>query len=153
MLAYTIMFVASLIAALFIRYIYISISEATRSVSKSRARKHSASYVPSHKKNKTARKDALNPAFRSSHVTAWNMARAHPAAPTHQANWHWKGRNDKVRGQNPGHGTGVFHNNRASMYAPVTEEPTVNAEWPHRQEKVEPAGTAYKITRTVAPKF
>ena len=153
MLAYTTIFVASLIAALVIRYIYISISESTRSVSKSRARKHSAAYVPSHKKNMAARRDALNPAFRSSQVTDWNMARAKPATPTHQANWHWKGSNDEVRGHNPGHGTGVFHNNRSNLYGAAPAEPTVNAEWPHRQERVESAGTAYKVTRKLAPKF
>lgn len=150
MLAYTTIFVASLIAALFIRYIYLSISESARSVSKTSARKHSASYVPSHKKNKAARKDALNPAFRSSQVTPWDNARANLAAPNHQANWHWKERNDQVRSQNPGHGTGVFHNNRAGLHNAAIAEPKVNAEWPHRQERLEPAGSAYKVTRKVA---
>lgn len=150
MLTYTTIFVASLIVALFIRYIYNSISESARSVSKSRARKHSASYVPTRHKNKVSRKDSLSPAFRSSQVTAWNNAKAAPAAPIHQANWHWKGNNDQVRSQNPGHGTGVFRNDHSSVPKTSAAKPAVKTEWPHRQEKVESAGTAYKVTRRVA---
>ena len=147
MLFYAIILVASLIVAIVIQYAYSIISEARRSASSSNEPIVSIRHFPRHKRNKTARRDILNPALEPGQTMGWNSAKTQPAMPSDRDDWYWKGSKATVHSQNPGHGTGVFNNSRSSSHAAVTAKPTVNSEWPHHQDKIESNGTAYKVTR------
>jgi len=147
MLVYAIILVASLIVAIIIQYAYSIISEARRSASSSNEPIVSIRHFPRHKRNKTTRSDILNPALEAGQTMGWNAAKTQPAAPSDRDDWYWKGTKPTVHSQQPGHGTGVFNNSRPSSHGTASARSTVNPEWPHRQDKNDSNGTAYKVTR------
>ena len=156
MFFYTSLFVASVIVALVILWLYNSIVEAGKVVYRA--------FLPSSKTSTTSHLDnqTVAPTVNDT-PTPWGwkvgskpatLARAHPARPVENAPWGWPGNPNEIRDHGPGgDGTGLDsylsklearRNDRKAKRAPVG--------WPHREEMFEFAGKAYKVTRRVAPR-
>jgi hypothetical protein len=128
MLFYVSLFIACVMSALVVLYIYHALADAGKAVYRA--------LLPSSKNNIT--RDRRNVRF--------NSAISDTPTP-----WGWNGNNHEAReyGTKPATTNGASgldgfrnkHNNESSSVG-----------WPHREDKVELAGTAYKVTRKTASK-
>lgn len=80
------------------------------------------------------------------HQTPANAAKTHAALPTEKPQWDWSGKQNQISENQP-------HRGSQDSYAVSNQDKTLKAgaRWPHREEKSEFAGKAYKVTRK-APK-
>jgi len=142
MFFYTALFVASVIAAFVIIWLYRSIADAGKAVYQAMlpSSKHAAT---SHLESQTMRttvNGTPTPWGWKSHETPANLAKTHAALPTEKTPWGWKGNQGEVRQRQP-------HNAHAASRTASKQKQNVG--WPYREEKSEFAGKAYKVTRKV----
>jgi hypothetical protein len=159
MFFYTFLFIASVIAALVILRLYHAVVSVGKDVC--------SAILPSAKDSptnhlegvrlQTTINDTPTPWGWKEHSTPSNLARTHPARPSERAPWGWPGNKNEIREHHPGdissHGTGIHAHANHNNPSPPKEElkkPVVG--WPHREEKLEFAGKAYKITRKAKAK-
>lgn len=156
MFFYTSLFVASVIVALVIIWLYNSIVEAGKVVYHA--------FLPSSKTNTTSHLDnkTVAPTVNDT-PTPWGWragskpateARAHPARPAENAPWGWRGNANKIRDRGPnGHGTGLdSYLQKLDTRRKDRKEKRARVGWPYREEMFEFAGKAYKVTRRMTPK-
>jgi len=79
-----------------------------------------------------------------------HAARTTKIAQADTVPWGWKGSDKVIRD----HGPGYSHANQAKSSAPPAAKPEAKSQigWPYREDKFEFAGKAYKVTRKAAPR-
>ena len=142
MFFYTALFVASLIAAFIIIWLYRSIADAGKAVYQAMlpSSKHTATSHLESEIVRTSVNDTPTPWGWKSHETPANLAKTHAALPTEKSPWGWKGSQRGVNEHRP-------HNGHTASQPASRNNQSVG--WPYRQEKSEFAGKAYKVSRTV----
>jgi len=148
MLFYTALLIASLVAALVILWVYRTIQYNAGSVYKTVIPDSELAHI-NHSKSKTAPAasgGSASPWGWNGHETPANAAKTHAALPTEKPQWDWSGNRNEISETHPHHGS-------HDSYAVPNRDKTLKAGagWPHREEKQEFAGKAYKVTRK-APK-
>jgi hypothetical protein len=141
MFFYTALFVASLIAAFIIIWLYRSIADAGKAVYQAML-PSSRNAATSHLENQTVRtsvNDTPTPWGWKNHQTPAHLAKTHAALPTEKSPWGWK-ESQRANENRP-------LNGRAASQ-PATRNKQ-NVGWPYREEKSEFAGKAYKVRRHV----
>jgi hypothetical protein len=151
MLTYATIFIASVIVASIAIFLYKVISNSSRSVYSSKEHLAILDVKPNYQKDKVTAGGLPDFPYGGNHATPRHMAKTHPALPTEQVDWGWKG-SGKQTHQQPGHAKG----SHCSLYDLKPESPGTNrnqkAGWPYREEKSVGAGKVYKVTRKVARK-
>jgi hypothetical protein len=154
MFFYISLFVACVIIALVILYLYNSVAGVGKLIHRTLLpiSKNNLTAHLEDKKLATTINDTPTPWGWESHSTPENVAQTHPAAPSGQRPWGWPGNHHatydhrSTNGTGNASGSGIFHAHNGSASTPeATESPTVG--WPYREEKFEFAGKAYKVTR------
>lgn len=133
MFTYTTLFIGSLILAVIGLVVYRVIEGTSRSILSS---KGPVSIVSS-----TTELPTAHAPLAVADAAAWPSARVN-AAPLNQ-----------VREQPPHQATAAASTKHCSLYDvdPTAPPTSRNDVWPHREEKLESAGKAYKVTRNVPP--
>jgi hypothetical protein len=160
MFFYTSLFVASVLVALVILYLFNALRDAGKAVYKA--------FLPSSKNNLSARSpdealsttvnETLTPWGWSNEASQTKTARTNRALSSKQTPWGWKG-NDRVIRE---HGAKSTANSSAGIglddffaknenESNSTENPAATVGWPYREEKFEFAGKSYKVTRKAKP--
>jgi len=160
MLTYATILIASLIVALVVLFFYKIVSDSSRSIYRSKQPIALTDSTPNHPNNKTAHNtvgSASAPQGGKVRVTTPpKINQIYPAMPTETVDWGWQGSGNQLREQGPQHGASSANASHCSLYDVSTAEPTVNSNqqsgWPHREDKIEPGGKAYKVTRKVVTK-
>ncbi|MDX2416456.1 MAG: hypothetical protein QNK19_03240 [Xanthomonadales bacterium] len=80
------------------------------------------------------------------HASPASVARTHPAMPLEKTTWDWKGKDTKTTNKSQTEKSTGLDGFLASEAAP---KPTVG--WPYREDKLDVAGSAYKVTRKAKP--
>ena len=153
MLTYATIFIASVILASIAIFLYKVISNSSRSVYSSKEHLAIFDVKPNYQKDKMTAGGIPDYPYGENHATPRHMAKTHPALPTEQVDWGWKG-SGKQAHQQPGHAKGSASSSHCSLYDLKPESPGVNRNqkvgWPYREEKSLGAGKVYKVTRKVA---
>jgi len=142
MFFYTALLIASLLAALVILWVYRSIRYSAGSVYKtviSETEIGSTSQLK-RKAAPVASAGSQSPWGWKGHQTPANAAKTHAALPTEKPHWDWSGSRNEVHDQQSENGPYDNLSKRATTRK-------AGAGWPHREEKLEFAGKAYKVTR------
>ncbi len=150
MFFYASLFVASLIVALVVHWLYQVIKDAWEVLART---------IFLHRQNRAAAgfEAAVGPSAwgRGERANPSQAARTAAIAPADTVPWGWPGHEHNVREQGvreqgpkttPGYGSVA----PAGMVSRQREEVAVG--WPYREEKLEMAGKAYKVTRKTAVK-
>ncbi len=146
MFFYTALFIASLAAALAVLWVYRTVRYNAGSVYKtviSGAKASSTSHLKSSAAPITSGGSAAPWGWKG-HETPANSAKTHAALPTEKPHWDWSGSRNEVRDQQAHDGPYDNLSKRA-----ITQK--AGASWPQREEKLEFAGKAYKVTRKAPP--
>ena len=151
MFFYTSLFVASLIVALIVLWLYHAIADVGKAVY--RAILPSSKDSPTaHLEHETVRatvNDTRTPWGWGGKAKPSQEARTAAIAPADSAPWGWPGNKNEIRE----HGRNFDLNGGAALTEPVAQKKAqAPTGWPYREEKFEFAGKAYKVTRKVAPK-
>lgn len=154
MFFYTALFVASVIAALIILYLYNSLKEVGKAVYRA--------FLPSSKDNLARQihdtpyhatiNDTPTPWGWDDHATPVKRVKTAPPSPSDNTPWGWKGGDHQVREngrKGSASGLDAFVNSTGSGQASKTRKQAAVG-WPYREEKSESTGKAYKVTRKVA---
>lgn len=151
MLFYTALFIASLIVALILLWIFHALADVGKAVYRA--------MLPSSKDNPTAHleaetvrasvNDTPTPWGWGEHSKPAQAARTTAAASADTVPWGWPGNDREIRD----HGQNYQLNAGGALTEPKTEEKKeTGVGWPYREEKFDFAGKAYKVTRKVVPK-
>lgn len=149
MLFYTGLLIASLLVALIVRWVYCSSKYNASSVYStviSGVAEGPTSHVKAHATPVTTGGSA-SPWGWKNHETPANAAKMYAALPTEKLHWDWSGNKNEIHEHHPHHGP---HGYSAKSNRADTQK--VSAGWPHREDKFEFAGKAYKVTRKVTPR-
>ena len=148
MFFYISLLVGSVVAAVVLLYFVHAIMSLSRSAYKT--------LLPSTKDRRTGHLENTRFSEHSKMQTPWGwrghsspagVARAHPAVPSeHHTTWEWKGKDNKANNKDQGEKPSGLDGFLASETAP---KPTVG--WPYREDKLDVAGSAYKVTRKAKP--
>lgn len=160
MFFYTSLFIASVIVALIILYLYNALMEVGKAVyrailpsSKDNLTKH----IDETRYNSTIN-DTPTPWGWQPHATPASAAKTVPAMPSDNTPWGWKGNDNEIREHGPKSATKKVTRDAASgldafIKKNVNERGTKSAVgWPYREEKFEFAGKSYKVSRKATPK-
>lgn len=151
MLTYATIFIASVFVAVVAIVFHRVITSSSKSILSSKGPVSIISSTPNPQESKAGETAASTPV----HPGGYNRAAAavwagkSPAAPTESVDWGWKdsGKQDQVK-KTPQHTTESPNTGHCSLY---DVDPTAPAErdmvWPHREEKQEAGGAAYKVKR------
>lgn len=150
MFFYTSLFVASIIVAVVILYLYNAVVDVGRTVYKA--------LLPSSKDNLTAHipEEALSTTINET-LTPWGwsdessqakVGRTNRSLSSKQTPWGWKGNDRVIREHGAKSGAAIAKTGNESN---STENPAATVGWPYREEKFEFAGKAYKVTRKARP--
>jgi hypothetical protein len=159
MFFYTLLFLASVAAALVILRLYNSIVSIGKTVY--------TAFLPSSKDGVTDHLEGVTlnttinetrtPWGWKNHSTPSTLARTHPAEADKQTPWGWPGNEKKIREHKPANQTSdhadlnsYLKHQRAKSQVVAEKKPTVG--WPYREETFEFAGKDYKVTHKVKPK-
>ena len=163
MFFYTALFVASVIAAIVILYLYNALKDVGTAVYRS--------FLPSSKENLARRiNDTPYHATINDTPTPWGwdgqtaaaeknpLKTVVPASPNDDTPWGWKGNDQGIREhgrkgtvRNAASGRDAFLNKTTGERASKASKQSAVG-WPYREEKFELAGTAYKVTRKATPR-
>ena len=160
MFFYTALFVASVIAAFVILYLYNALKEVGTAVYRA--------FLPSSKDNLARHiDDTPYHATINDTPTPWGWdeqaapekrVKAVPASPNDDTPWGWKGNNHEIREhgakgtvRNAVSGLDAFLNKGSSEPSSKANKPSAVG-WPYREEKSEFAGKAYKVKRRTTPR-
>ena len=156
MFFYTSLFIASLIVALVIVWLYNSVADVAKQVYKA--------ILPSSKNNYTGQardvplhttiNDTPTPWGWNSHETPKTVAKTHAALPSQATPWGWSGNDREIRGRGASHAIPNGSKTKAGLMGygskPKTaEKSNQKTGWPYREEEFEVAGKSYKVTRKV----
>lgn len=156
MLTYTTLFIVCMVVAVVALVIYRVVTS-SRSILSSKEPVSMISSTASAKRNLDVQPVGAAPAYSGPNRRAApaSYAGLTPATPTggESVEWGWKGNGNQVREQHPHHSTADPNARHCSLYdvnpaAPVKKTHS----WPHREDKFETGGTAYKVTRRVSKK-
>lgn len=156
MFFYTSLFVASVIVALVVVWLFNAIMDVGKQVYRA--------MLPSSKDNLTSHvhdvplnttiNDTPTPWGWKSHETPRNAAKTHAATPipAKSTPWGWPGNEGEVRKHGPEHVMPNGSRTEADMWglggkAKSTEPAKLKVGWPYREEKFEFAGKSYKVSR------
>lgn len=152
MLTYTTIFIASLIVAVVGLVLYRVIMASSESVLNSKGPVSLTSSTTSPPTGGSDYVVANAPAFpdKSSHLASANVSGPSPTGNADldlQTDW------NQVREQHPHHSTGAAGNEHCSLFDvdPTAPPAKRDVTWPHREEKHETGGSAYRVTRKAAP--
>jgi len=141
MFFYTALLIASLLAALVILWVYRSIKYNAGSVYKTVISETEIGSTSQLKpKAAVASGGSQSPWGWKGHETPANAAKTHAALPTEKPHWDWSGSRNEVHDQQSENGPYDNVSKRATTR-------NAGAGWPQREEKLEFAGKAYKVTR------
>ena len=144
MLTYITIFVACVILAFVIRFIFKAVADSSSSLTTSKDGIALVASTPGNKKHRTARKT----------TTGASLARTSTAKAGKQVDWDWQGDGKRVRKPQAAASAGA--GNHCSLYDVDAAEPPVNHSrdtgWPYREEKRTPRGKTYKVSRKATPK-
>jgi len=153
MFTYATIFLGSIVVALIALVVYRVFMGSSRSILSSKEPVSLYSSNTSPRTNHTPLAVADAPAWPGErvHATPGSMAGAKPAASSEDTDWAWQTKENKVSAQQTHHATDAAKNKHCSLYDVDPTAPPVDRGdvWPHREEKVEPAGKAYRVTRHV----
>lgn len=156
MFTYATIFIGSIFIALIALVVYRVFMGSSRSILSSREPISLNSSSTHSRAGKKASAVANAPAWPAERVHAkpGSMAGAQLNTPSENADWHWQTRENKVSQQQAHHAKSGVSDKHCSLYDVDPTAPPVNLSdaWPHREEKSESAGTAYKVTRKAHPK-
>lgn len=164
MLAYASILIISLVVALVVLFFYKIVSDSSRSIYRSKYPIALTGSSPDQLKNQSAHKTAAGvsaPPGGQRRVLPPKIDQIYPAMPNETFDWGWQGSGKQFHehGQHHGKGAGQLsadNTGHCSLYNVGIAEPTADSNqqtgWPHREEKTEPAGKAYKVTRKVVTK-
>ena len=142
MFFYTALLIASLVAAIAVLWAFRTIRYNAGSVYKTvlpETEIGSTSQLKS-KAAPVASDGSQSPWGWKGHETPANAAKTHAALPTEKPNWDWSGSRNEVHDQQS-------HNGPYDNLSKRATTRKAGARWPHREEKHEFAGKAYKVTR------
>ena len=157
MFFYTALFVASVIAAIVILYLYNALKDVGTAVYRA--------FLPSSKDNLARHiNDTPYHATINDTPTPWgwdgqNAAAAEnplrtivPASPNDDTPWGWKGNDQEIRehGRKPTTRNAFLNKTTGERASKTSKQSAVG--WPYREEKLELAGTAYKVSRKATPR-
>jgi len=156
MLSYTTLFVASLIVAAVIYFLFKVISDSSRSVYSSKNRTAIISSTIN-KRNDTTGTTGLaykpSPFGQAGHASPKHIAKTNPAIPTDTINWGWQGSGVQLREPQLRPSQGAGESSHCSLYDTGTPQskpnPGQHAGRLRREEQFKPAGRSYKVTREV----
>ena len=154
MLTYTTLFIVCIIVAVVALVLYRVVSS-SRSILSSKEPVSFISSASNPKKSKGFEPVPATPGYSGPNKRAApaSYAGLTPAAPTpnDNANWGWAEGGNQVREQHPHHSPSDPNAKHCSLYDvdPVAP-PKRDVSWPHREDKLETGGTAYKVTRKVS---
>lgn len=151
MFFYTSLFVASLIVALIVLWLYHAIADVGKAVYRA--------MLPSSKDNptdhlerdtvlRTTINDTPTPWGWGEHAKPSQAARATRIAPSESVPWGWPGNDNKIRE----HGKQYDLNAGVALTEPVPDDKKKSTTgWPYREEKFDFAGKSYKVSRKASP--
>ena len=147
MFFYTALFIASLLAALVILWVVRTIRYNAGSVYKTVIPEIEIGSTSQLKPKAApiASGGSQSPWGWKGHETPANAAKTHAALPTEKPHWDWSGSRNEVHDQQSHNGPFDNLSKRA-----ITQK--AGAGWPQREEKLEVAGKAYKVTRKAPSK-
>ena len=154
MLTYTTIFIASLILAVVGLVLYRVITASSESVLNSKGPVSLISSTTNSPIGESPYVVADAPAFpdKSSRIASANVAGPSPVMPAGDVDWGWQTEGNQIREQNPHHGTGGDKTGHCSLYdVNAAAASSQRAARPHREEKLETGGKAYKVTREATP--
>ena len=148
MFFYISLLIGSVVAAVLLLYFFHAIRSLSSAAYKS--------MLPSAKDRRTGHLENTKFSDNSKMQTPWGwrghaspagVARTHPAVPSdHGVSWEWKAKgnktNNKSQAEKP---TGL----NGFLASEATPKPAVG--WPYREDKLDAAGSAYKVTRRAKP--
>lgn len=155
MFFYTSLFVASLIVALVILWLYNAVADVGKQVYRA--------ILPSSKSNVTEHvqdiplnttiNETPTPWGWKSHETPATVAKTRAAKPSKATPWGWPGNEKEIRDHGP-NGTWPDGSKTEASLAGYGEKPKSARKvgWPYREEEFEFAGKAYKVSRKAKPK-
>jgi hypothetical protein len=155
MLVYATIFIASIIVAAVIIFLYKVISSSSRSVYSSKEHISLPEVQPNYQKDKAVINRTPDFLHKGTHASPRHMAKTHPAMPTETYNWGWNTSGNQSR-QKADQAATAGNSSHCSLYDMKTESPGMARDrksgWPYREEKTEPAGKVYKVKRRTAPR-
>ena len=162
MFFYTTLFIASLIVALVIVWLYNAVADVAKQVYRA--------MLPSAKNNltdhvkdvpmRTSINDTPTPWGWNGHGTPKHAAKTHaakPEMPSAATPWGWAGNDREIREHGSAHAfpngskTETAFKSYANKLKPA-QKPKEKVGWPYREEKFEFAGKSYKVTRKARPR-
>lgn len=154
MFTYTTIFIGSLIVAVIALVVYRVVMGTSKSILSSKGPVSLVSNTTYSRKDHAPHAVADAPAWPGEkvHATPGSMAGPKPARQSDSTDWDWQTKENKVSVQQGHHATGDATKHCSLYDVDPTAPPTdLGDAWPHREEKLEPAGKAYKVTRKVPP--
>ena len=154
MFTYTTIFIGSLIVAVIALVVYRVVMDTSKSILSSKGPVSLISSTTNPRSGESPFAVAGTPGSpgQGSHATPQNIAKTHPAMPPENTDWGWQTKGNQVREQQAHHATGAADTKHCSLYDVDPAAPTdLGDAWPHREEKLEAGGKAYKVTRKVPP--
>jgi hypothetical protein len=153
MFFYTTLFIASVIIAFVILYLYRSLWEVGSAIYKV--------FLPSAKTNRPRQAEDEKPGTSinrtptpwgwNGHATPENANRPQVARQTGQTPWGWPGNDHEIREHSAGNRLLNAQHSMHDVVSATGADRNPGVGWPYREEKVEFAGKAYKVTRKATP--
>jgi hypothetical protein len=158
MLTYTSLLVACLVVSAVAYFLYKVVADSSRSVYKSRSPIALLDTPGHHHKGSVANASVAGNAKafgeNRGHSTPKNFAKTYPAMPNESVEWTWQGSRGQLREPQLQAGYAAGNSSHCSLYDMNTPQPAQrarpNTPKLHREEKVNPAGKTYKVSRKVA---
>jgi hypothetical protein len=154
MFTYTSLFVASLVVAAVIYFLFRVVSDSSRSVYSSKEPLAIIDSTKVNAKDTTVTKGLASkptPFGQGGHASPQHVARTNPAVPTDNINWGWEGSGVQLRESQSRPLQGAGESGHCSLYDARMSENKPHfdrhAGRLHREEKFNPAGKTYRVTR------
>jgi hypothetical protein len=152
MFFYTSLFIASLIVALVVLWLYHALADVGKAVYRAilpSSKGNSTDHLTSEAYRRTTINDTPTPWGWGEHAKPSQAARTAKIAPSDSAPWGWPGNKNKIRER----GQQYDLNGGAALTetAPEKKKETGTG-WPYREEKFDFAGKSYKVSRKASPK-
>jgi len=152
MFFYTSLFVASLIVALVVLWLYHALADVGKAVYRAilpSSKDNPADHLNRESVLRTTINDTPTPWGWGEHAKPSQAARTSRIAPSESVPWGWPGNDNKIRE----HGQQYDLNAGVALTEPAPDkkkEPATG--WPYREEKFDFAGKSYKVSRKATPK-
>lgn len=146
MLIYATIFIASIIVAAVIIFLYKTVSNSSRSVYSSREHLAILDVQPKYQKDRVTVNGMPDFPRNETHATPRHNAKTHPAKPTETVDWGWKDSSKQSQ-----QATATANSSHCSLYdmkpeGRIADRNGTNG-WLRREERSEAAGKVYKVKR------